>query len=224
MKGAVIFAFFQTSGTSASQHKLSKIIKNDLTMTSVSSPTFCKCILSSLFNLYMSSLFKYSLIWSFSTKCKSSFLQTFPQVSETSLFWGLTQKDPNWRRYWVLGLFHILCQQLSIPASYIYPMISLVFFSSADMSVETPLVSFYKEGLDCLLDSVQMGFGISRTVTAFHDYIPWLHSKTVFLGILTSRFWNANDQILFSQNPELWSNFLSWSSSLRILKLITCSQ
>lgn len=103
MKVGVTLAF------SANQHKLSKTIKNDLTTTSVSSPILRRCISSSLTDLYMSSLFKYSLMWSFSTKGKSC-LQTFAQISGTSLFCGLTYKDPNWRRYWVLGLLHVLCQ------------------------------------------------------------------------------------------------------------------
>lgn len=60
-------------------------------------------------------------------------------------------------------------------------------------------------------------------MTGFQDYIPRLHSKTSFLGILTSRSWNAKSQILFYGNPGLWSNFLPSSSSFRILKLFTCS-
>lgn len=47
---------------------------------------------------------------------------------------------------------------------------------------------------------------------------------TAFLRSLPSRSWNAKRQILFSCNLVLWFNFLSRFSSLRILKLITCSQ
>lgn len=64
LKSVVIFAFFQSSGTSSNHHDLPKmIIKSGLAVTASSLNT-CGCIPSGSMDLCISSLFKCSLIWS----------------------------------------------------------------------------------------------------------------------------------------------------------------
>lgn len=61
----VTLTFFQPVETSPYQHDPPKIIKSGLATPWASLPRICGCILSRPFDLWMSSLFKWSPIWSY---------------------------------------------------------------------------------------------------------------------------------------------------------------
>lgn len=88
----VVLALFQSSGTSTNCHDHSKIMNGGLIMTSDSFISTHGCNLSGLMDLHMTSLFKCSLIWSFSTSGKYSLLQTFPLVLGAWDSWRLVSQ------------------------------------------------------------------------------------------------------------------------------------
>lgn len=82
-------ALSQSSETYPEYENLSEIIESCLAMTPASSHSTHGCSPLGPMDLQMSSLFKCSLTWSFSTKSESLLLHTSPRVSGTWVSWKL---------------------------------------------------------------------------------------------------------------------------------------
>lgn len=106
------FTFLQYSVTSPKYHHLSKRSKSGLAMTSASFTITHEGIPTAPMDLFVFSL---SVLWSSSSQCQPSGLQTFPLVPDWDL--GFLKVSPTSKYRGAegieyLGLFHVPCHQI----------------------------------------------------------------------------------------------------------------